>query len=43
MDFLDPPKSQQQEAIRALKENGLSVKRVLTGDNDAVTKKYVKK
>ena len=39
--FLDPPKESAAEAIRALKENGVSVK-VLTGDNDAVTKKVCK-
>lgn len=36
--FLDPPKESAAEAIKALKENGVNVK-VLTGDNDAVTKK----
>lgn len=35
--FLDPPKESAKEAIKALKENGVEVK-VLTGDNDAVTK-----
>ncbi|WP_282939918.1 magnesium-translocating P-type ATPase [Paenibacillus sp. RC67] len=36
--FLDPPKESAAMAIRALKENGVSVK-VLTGDNAAVTSK----
>jgi len=35
--FLDPPKESATAAIRALREYGVSVK-VLTGDNDAVTK-----
>jgi len=35
--FLDPPKETAQAAIRALNEYGVTVK-VLTGDNDAVTK-----
>ena len=35
--FLDPPKETTMSAIRALNEYGVSVK-VLTGDNDAVTK-----
>lgn len=39
--FLDPPKESAAEAIKALKENGVNVK-VLTGDNDAVTKKICK-
>ncbi|MGL4106979.1 magnesium-translocating P-type ATPase [Clostridium sp. LP20] len=36
--FLDPPKESAKEALRALKESGVEVK-ILTGDNDAVTKK----
>ncbi|MCC0764210.1 MULTISPECIES: magnesium-translocating P-type ATPase [unclassified Clostridioides] len=35
--FLDPPKKSTANAIKALLENGVDVK-VLTGDNDAVTK-----
>lgn len=35
--FLDPPKESAVEAIKALKDYGVDVK-VLTGDNDAVTK-----
>jgi Mg2+-importing ATPase len=35
--FLDPPKESAEEAIRLLKSHGVSVK-VLTGDNDAVTR-----
>ncbi|MEG0379311.1 MAG: HAD-IC family P-type ATPase, partial [Eubacterium sp.] len=35
--FLDPPKKSTKAAIRALKDYGVSVK-VLTGDNEAVTK-----
>ncbi|MCL2512587.1 MAG: magnesium-translocating P-type ATPase [Oscillospiraceae bacterium] len=35
--FLDPPKESAEEAVAALHEYGVSVK-VLTGDNDAVTK-----
>ncbi|MCL2333426.1 MAG: magnesium-translocating P-type ATPase [Candidatus Methanoplasma sp.] len=35
--FLDPPKKSAAEAIRSLNEYGVGVK-VLTGDNDAVTK-----
>lgn len=35
--FLDPPKDTAAEAIRALKDYGVTVK-VLTGDNDAVTR-----
>lgn len=35
--FLDPPKKTTQAAIKALKEYGVEVK-VLTGDNDAVTR-----
>jgi Mg2+-importing ATPase len=36
--FLDPPKESAGEAIRSLREDGIQVK-VLTGDNDAVTRK----
>jgi len=39
--FLDPPKESTAEAIRALDEYGVDVK-VLTGDNDAVTKSVCK-
>ncbi|MEG2835230.1 magnesium-translocating P-type ATPase [Anaerorhabdus sp.] len=35
--FFDPPKGSTREALSVLKEYGVSVK-VLTGDNDAVTK-----
>ncbi|MCL2561029.1 MAG: magnesium-translocating P-type ATPase [Rikenellaceae bacterium] len=38
MSFLDPPKESAREAIKALSENGIRVM-VLTGDNDAVTRK----
>ena len=40
--FLDPPKDSAEEAIAALHEYGVEVK-VLTGDNDAVTKSVCKK
>ena len=36
--FLDPPKESAAAAVRALREHGVQVK-VLTGDNDVVTKK----
>ena len=36
--FLDPPKESAAEAIAKLREHGIQVK-VLTGDNDAVTRK----
>ena len=39
--FLDPPKESTAEAIAALKDYGVEVK-VLTGDNDAVTKAVCK-
>ncbi len=39
--FLDPPKDSAEEAIAALNEYGVDVK-VLTGDNDAVTKSVCK-
>lgn len=39
--FLDPPKDSVEEAITALHESGVEVK-VLTGDNDAVTKSVCK-
>lgn len=35
--FLDPPKETTADAIRALKEHGVTTK-ILTGDNDKVTK-----
>lgn len=35
--FLDPPKESAIDAIKALKENGVSVK-IITGDNEDVTK-----
>ena len=39
--FLDPPKESVNEAIAALQRNGVTVK-VLTGDNDLVTRKVCK-
>ena len=36
--FLDPPKESAAQAIAVLRQNGVTVK-VLTGDNDAVTRK----
>ena len=36
--FLDPPKDSAAKAIRALQDHGITVK-VLTGDNDLVTRK----
>ena len=39
--FLDPPKDSSEEAIAALNDYGVEVK-VLTGDNDAVTKSVCK-
>ncbi len=39
--FLDPPKETAETAIRALHEHGVEVK-VITGDNDIVTKKICK-
>lgn len=39
--FLDPPKSTTAPAIKALKEYGVDVK-ILTGDNDKVTKSVCK-
>lgn len=39
--FLDPPKDSAEDAIAALVEHGVTVK-VLTGDNDAVTKSVCK-
>ena len=41
MSFLDPPKDSAHEAIAALQEYGVTVK-VLTGDNEIVTKKVCK-
>ncbi|MEF9932605.1 MAG: magnesium-translocating P-type ATPase [Cetobacterium sp.] len=39
--FLDPPKDDAKEAIQALEQYGLKIK-ILTGDNDVVTKKICK-
>ena len=39
--FLDPPKETALEAITSLRNNGVAVK-ILTGDNDIVTKKVCK-
>jgi len=39
--FLDPPKETAAQAIRALNQNGITVK-VLTGDNEIVTRKICK-
>src|SRR5262245_57611691 len=39
--FLDPPKETAREAIAALREHGVSVK-IITGDNEVVTKKICK-
>ena len=39
--FLDPPKETAEKAIAALKKIGITVK-VLTGDNDLVTRKICK-
>jgi P-type Mg2+ transporter len=39
--FLDPPKETAREAIAALREHGVSVK-IITGDNETVTKKICK-
>lgn len=39
--FLDPPKDSAIEAIAALQDNGVAVK-VITGDNDIVTRKVCK-
>src|SRR5262249_46018107 len=39
--FLDPPKETVREAIAALREHGVSVK-IITGDNEIVTKKVCK-
>lgn len=41
LTFLDPPKESTVDAIKALHEYGVAVK-VLTGDNDAVTKSICK-
>ena len=41
MSFLDPPKESAREALTILKEYGVHVK-VLTGDNELVTKKVCK-
>lgn len=40
--FLDPPKESTEEAIKALNEHGIEIK-VLTGDNEAVTKSICRK
>jgi Mg2+-importing ATPase len=39
--FLDPPKETAREAIAALKEHGVAIK-IITGDNDVVTRKICK-
>lgn len=39
--FLDPPKETARQAIAALRDNGVSVK-IITGDNEVVTKKICK-
>ena len=39
--FLDPPKESANQAIEALKKNGVEVK-ILTGDNDIITRKICK-
>jgi len=39
--FLDPPKETAREAIAALRDHGVSVK-IITGDNEVVTKKICK-
>jgi len=39
--FLDPPKETAREAIAALKEHGVRIK-IITGDNDVVTRKICK-
>ncbi|MED0671053.1 magnesium-translocating P-type ATPase [Aneurinibacillus aneurinilyticus] len=39
--FLDPPKDSAAAAIKALRENGVNIK-VLTGDNETVTRKVCK-
>lgn len=41
MGFLDPPKQSAISAIKALYDHGLDIK-ILTGDNDIVTKKIAK-
>jgi Mg2+-importing ATPase len=40
--FLDPPKATAREAIAALHEHGVAVV-VLTGDNDVVTRRVVRR
>ncbi|MCL2507449.1 MAG: magnesium-translocating P-type ATPase, partial [Endomicrobia bacterium] len=42
LTFLDPPKDDAEEAIKALHDYGIKVK-ILTGDNDAVTRFVCKK
>ncbi|MEM3422774.1 MAG: magnesium-translocating P-type ATPase [Candidatus Bilamarchaeaceae archaeon] len=39
--FLDPPKESASEAVKLMKDNGIEVK-ILTGDNDLVTKKIAR-
>src|ERR1039458_8824159 len=39
--FLDPPKETARQAIAALREHGVAVK-IITGDNDVVTRKICK-
>lgn len=39
--FLDPPKESAKQAIKSLSNSGIEVK-ILTGDNDAVTRKICK-
>ena len=39
--FLDPPKESANQAIKALNKNGVEVK-ILTGDNDIITRKICK-
>ncbi|MGG7668776.1 magnesium-translocating P-type ATPase [Yersinia sp. J1] len=39
--FLDPPKESTEPALRALKQNGVTVK-ILTGDNELVARKVCK-
>ena len=39
--FLDPPKDTARDAIKALRDHGVAVK-IITGDNDVVTRKICK-
>ena len=41
MAFLDPPKETAAEALKLLRENGVSVK-ILTGDNEVITRRVCK-